>query len=290
MTLPPDLPIVDHHCHLSPSGEGLEAARRFARLGGTHLFLATQQYGGATPRTLEAYRDQFETTEALARKIHEEIGIIVYPVVAPYPVDLLPLVETLGLSEAVRLHEQALDLAGRLVEEQRVVALGEVGRPHFPTSTEIAEAADELFRYALGVARDAGCAAVVHSEDLDAGGFRELAALAAQTSFPVSRLVKHYVRSKIATSDSSGIAVSVLARRELVVHALSDPGTWFLETDFLDDPQRPGAVLDLTTVPRRAREIIDRSISDSDRLRMPFVEAIARVYGFTPTVPERRTP
>ncbi|MGI0156215.1 MAG: hypothetical protein ACREDE_08840, partial [Thermoplasmata archaeon] len=67
MPLPRGLPVVDHHCHLSPSGEGVGAARRFHAAGGTHLFLATQNYGPGVPTSVGDYARQFETTEQLGR-------------------------------------------------------------------------------------------------------------------------------------------------------------------------------------------------------------------------------
>ncbi|MCI4317716.1 MAG: hydrolase TatD, partial [Thermoplasmata archaeon] len=100
MSVPVDLPIVDHHCHLSPTGEGVEAARRFAAAGGTHLFLATQQYGPQTPSTLEEYHSQFETTAGMARRVSEETGVVVYLVIAPYPVDLTRSIPALGRAKA----------------------------------------------------------------------------------------------------------------------------------------------------------------------------------------------
>jgi TatD-related deoxyribonuclease len=35
-----------------------------------------------------------------------------------------------------------------------------------------------------------------------------------------------------------------------------------METDYLDDPRRPGAVLGPKTVPRRTRELCDSLLSD----------------------------
>ncbi|EQD68457.1 TatD-related deoxyribonuclease, partial [mine drainage metagenome] len=119
-----DLPVVDHHCHLSPNGEGIQAAVRFRAAGGTHLFLCTQNYEPEPPRTLEGYAAQFETTLELARRVRTETGVVVYPVLAPYPIDLANVASVLGLDRALELHCRALDLAGRLVREHRAVALG----------------------------------------------------------------------------------------------------------------------------------------------------------------------
>ncbi|MCI4327098.1 MAG: TatD family hydrolase [Thermoplasmata archaeon] len=289
MTLPADLPVVDHHCHLSPNGEGVEAARRFRAAGGTHLFLATQSYTVGPIVQLATYEAQFATTSQLAAKIREETGVVVYVVVAPYPVDLVAAAESIGLAEAVDLHRSALDLAGRWVREGRAVALGEVGRPHFLVAAAIAEAGEEMFRHALGVARDAGCPAVVHSEDLDGPGALALAQLAASEGFPLGKLVKHYQRTVLTGEYRAGVVPSYLARRELCGATLREEGPWFWETDFLDDPKRPGAVLDLETVPRRARAVGEKSPSDVERLRVPFVESVEAVYGFRPNGEEVRT-
>jgi TatD-related deoxyribonuclease len=281
--LPSDLPVVDHHCHLSPNGEGVRAAERFRAAGGTHLFLATQNHSASVPRALPDYAEQFETTLRLATRVHEETGVVVAPVVAPYPIDLIGCAAAIGLGAAVELQHHALDLAGRIVREQRAVAIGEVGLAHFPVPAEIAQAMDSVFRRALEVARDAGCPAIVHASDLDAGGLADLAERGRAVGLAPERIVKHYQRSHAPSP--APVAVSYLARRELVREVLADEGAWFLETDFLDDPARPGAVLDLATVPRRAQALAERGSEGAEPLYRPFVESIERVYGFRPEVP-----
>jgi TatD-related deoxyribonuclease len=281
--------VVDHHCHLSPTGEGVAAARRFRKAGGTHLFLATQNYESSVPRVLDDYRKQFETTERLAERVHEETGVVVYSVIAPYPVDLVAAGAALGLPAALALHRAALDLAGTWVRERRAVALGEVGRVHFPVPSEVSFAVDEAFRHAFEVAKDVACPLVVHSADLDATGFQELAARAREVGIPAGHVVKHYARSRILPEERNGVVPSYLARRELVREVRDDPGAWFLETDFLDDPARPGAVLDLATVPRRALAIAEEH-GGADRLFIPFVDSVEKVYGWRPEVPEGNAP
>jgi TatD-related deoxyribonuclease len=284
--LPRGLPIVDHHCHLSPHGEGVAAARRFRAAGGTHLFLATQNYEPGVPQSLDAYRRQFETTEQLAQQVRREAGVVVYNVIAPYPIDLVNATPVLGPVGALELHRSALDLAGTWVREGRAVALGEVGRAHFPVSDEIAALIESGFRHALQVAHDVGCPLIVHSADLDTAGFAELAERARAAGVVPEHVVKHYARARVPPGGSAGIVPSYLARRELVKETRDDPGPWFLETDFLDDPARPGAVLDLATVPRRALAIAEERPGGEERLVTPFVRSIEKVYGLRLEVPE----
>jgi len=284
MALPRGLPVVDHHCHLSPRGDGVRAVERFRAAGGTHLFLATQNYEGTVPLTLEDYSRQFETTVDMARKMFDDLGVRVYPVLAPYPIDLVEGVARLGSRPALELHCSALDLAGRWVREKKAVALGEVGRPHFPVSEEVALVVEEAFRHAFEVARDSDCPVVVHSPDLNADGFVELTARARDVGMRPERVVKHYARTRIVPGSSGGAVPSYLARRELVREVVRDPGPWFLETDYLDDPRRPGAVLDLATVPRRAAAIAEDPQQSADLLWGPFVDSVERVYGWRPEV------
>jgi TatD-related deoxyribonuclease len=277
---------VDHHCHLSPHGEGVAAARRFRAAGGTHLFLATQNYRGEVPRSLDDYAEQFRATEELAHAVTLATGVIVYPVLAPYPIDLVQAAPLLGVAGALDLQRSALDLAGRWVRERRAVALGEVGRAHFPVPADVGTAIEEAFRHALRVARESGCPAVVHSEDLDAAGYARVAQLARDVGLAPERVVKHYARARLPAEARVGVPPSYLAKRELVREVIEDPAPWFLETDFLDDPKRPGAVLDLATVPRRAAAVAERGSAEADRLWRPFSESVERVYGFRPAVEE----
>jgi TatD-related deoxyribonuclease len=281
------LPVVDHHCHLSLRGEGIAAVARFAAQGGTHLFVATQAYEPKPPLALDDYRRQFEATVELVARAARETTAVAYAVVAPYPVDLVRAAPELGLRGAVELHERALDLAGAFVRERRAVALGEVGRPHFTVEPELQEAARTLFRRALEVAREADCPVVVHSEDLDGTGYQQLAEEAARARLPAAKVIKHYARDATGADGAHGIPRSYLARRATVRAAFREPAPWFLETDFLDDPARPGAVLDLATVPRRARAVADDPHGEADRLWVPFVESVEKVYGFRPEPREK---
>jgi TatD-related deoxyribonuclease len=290
VALPPDLPVVDHHCHLSPGGEGVAAARRFERFGGTHLFLTTQSYTPRTPRTVEEYRVQFETTEQLAQQIRGATQVEVFLVVAPYPIDLLAASEELGSSAALDVYREALELAGHWVRERRAVAIGEVGRAHFPIDESSVALLEEGFSHAFSVAREVGCPVVVHSGDLDAAGYRDLAEKARSAGVSPERVVKHFARSRVPPTERGGVVPSYLARRELVRQVAGDPEPWFLETDFLDDPARPGSVLDLATVPRRAIAIAERTPNGPERLRVPFVRSVERVYGLRLEAPDRSRP
>ena len=275
------LPIVDHHAHLRPGPAGLEAVRRFEQQGGTHLFLATQNYLDHPPLSVEEYREQFDRTLAIARSVEESTRVRVFPVLAPYPVDLVHLVGQRPLAEAEGIQLDALRLAGQYVSEGKAVALGEVGRAHFPVDEAVRLSLERVLRSAMATAKDVHCPLVLHTGDLDGAGYLELAEMGRQEGLPLTQLVKHYARAYLPPLSRHGVIPSFLSRREVVRGALSDPGPWFLETDYLDDPARPGAVLALDTVPRRAAWV--RSLETGpdlvERLRIPFVDSPRKIYG-----------
>jgi TatD-related deoxyribonuclease len=279
------LPIVDHHAHLREGPSALRAARAFAEAGGTHLFLATQNYAPRPPRTLEDYRAQFETTQRIATAVRREVGLEVFCTVAPYPIDLVHVQEEIGLAKAEALQVSALELAAREVRERRAVAIGEVGRAHFPVPPPVKEALERILREALRVCREIGCPAVLHTEDLDGPGYQGLARMAREAGLDPRRVVKHYAKGGVPPADRGGLTPSYLAKREVVKQAMSEPGPWFLETDFLDDPSRPGMALPLETVPRRVRQQSGLGPRDAGGapwwrpFEIPFVQAPRTVYG-----------
>lgn len=277
------LPIVDHHAHLRPGPSAISAARSFAEAGGTHLFLATQNYLPRPPQELEEYRAQFATTEEIARSVEREVGIRVFCVLAPYPIDLVHVAGTIGLRQAEELQVAALEQAALEVREGKAVALGEVGRAHFPVPPEVAESLERVFVHAIRLAAVTDCPAVMHTEDLGATGYREIAEKVARQGLPFERAVKHYSKGGVPPSERCGMTPSFLAKREVVKEALQDPGPWFLETDFLDDPERPGVALPLDTVPRRVRTAAQAAPEGDEEwwkpFLVPFVEAPRKVYG-----------
>ena len=72
------------------------------------------------------------------------------------------------------------------------------------------------------------------------------------------RVVKHYSSPAV-----SAVQRSVLARKEWTFEAAEDGRDFFLETDYIDDPDRPGAVLGTRTVPRRVESLLESGHEDA---------------------------
>jgi len=270
--------IFDNHFHLRPTGLGVVAAKQFEKAGGTALMLTHSPYEDIPIRRAEDYGIAYARTLDLARQVREQTGLKVFVALGPYPVDLLPLREALGLVAAAEVLRRGVDLAGRHVARGEAVAIGEVGRPHFPVDADTWRASNEIMGHAMEVARDRGCAVILHTEDPTRDTFREFAAMADTSRLPRSRVVKHHSTPLTRREDNQGIVPSILAKEDLLVEAVKgDP--FFLETDYIDDPRRPGAVLGSATVPKKTRMWIERGILSEELAARIHCELPHRTYG-----------
>ena len=271
--------VFDNHLHLRPDGLGVEAARQFEKAGGTALMLTHSPYPDLPIRGAEDYETAYARTLSMATRVREATTLQVFVALGPYPVDLLPLREAVGLEAGVEVLRRGMDIAARHVADGKAVAIGEVGRPHFPVDAEVWRASNDVLLYAMEVARDRGCAVVLHTEDPTPETFREFAALADRAGLRREKVVKHHSTPLTATADTQGIVPSILAKEDLVATAVKGGGPFFLETDYIDDPRRPGAVLGPATVPRKTRALLEKGVLTDALAEEIHRELPRRTYG-----------
>ena len=107
----------------------------------------------------------------------------------------------------------------------------------------------------------------------------ELAAMADRARLPRDKVVKHYSPPLVDRRENSGLVPSVLASRDAVRDALSKGDRFLMETDFLDDPSRPGAVMNINTVPKRTRAFLEAGTMSEEAAWRIHKELPEKVYG-----------
>jgi len=261
--------IFDNHFHLDPRGLYLEAAKMFAKAGGTHLMLTHLPYDDLPLTTGGDYRAAYGRTLGTADLVREKTKLTVFVAVGPYPVDLLRLDERFGLEAAVAVMTEGMDIAADLVREGTVTALGEIGRPHFPVASDLWAASNEVLRHGMAEAKDAGCAVVLHTEDPTPDIMDEFGRMADAVGLSRAKVVKHHAPPLVLPDETHGVVPSVLAREDHLREALAKGGAFLMETDYIDDPRRPGAVLGPATVPRKTAKLRNLGVmteEDADRI------------------------
>jgi TatD-related deoxyribonuclease len=272
-------PILDNHIHLQPIGKNYEAVKEFQKEGGTHLIVSHLPHKGYKITKSDDFKTQFDTTLKMAMLAREKTDVKIFVTLGPYPVELLRLAERTTLEEGVKIMMAGMDIAGEYVREGKAIALGEIGRPHFPVSDEIMEASNDIMRYGMEIAKDIGCAVVLHTESGTPEVCKELAQIANDVGLPSNKVLKHYSPAIIDEKDNHGLFPSVLASKRNIEEAIAQGNRFMMETDYLDDPRRPGAVLGIKTVPKRTKSLMIRGLLSEDDAFVIHKENPEKVYG-----------
>jgi TatD-related deoxyribonuclease len=274
----PRLPIFDNHIHFRPEFLGVEGAKLFEKAGGTALLLTHAPYEDIPINHGSDYDRAYRKTLAMADAIRAATHLQVFVALGPYPVECLHLKEVQGLDAAAGAMRTGLDLAARYIAQGKALAIGEIGRPHFPVGPEIVQICNSVMVYAMQTAKRLGCAVVLHTEDPTPETFAELAELATRAGLDRNRVVKHHSTPITRPKDTHGLIPSILAKEELVSEALRGGPQFLLETDYIDDPRRPGAVLGPATVPKKTREWIEKGTLSEDQAWVIHKEMPERTY------------
>ncbi|MFA7563002.1 MAG: TatD family hydrolase [Methanoculleus sp.] len=273
----PAIPITDDHIHIDPvNGRGVEAAKDFRRSGGTHIFLVAKPSWslGVEPSAGEDYREVFDRTLQVAEMVRET-GLVVYPVLGVHPAEINRLTARMSLEEAAGVMMAGLDIAARYVEDGQAVAL-KSGRPHYEVPPEVLAASNAVLFHSLELGADCGCAVQLHAES---GPCTDVVDMAERAGIPIERVVKHF-----ATPDTP-LMPSFIARHE-DIPALARSGRRFtMESDYMDENSRPGAVIGPKSVPRFTRRYLEEGLITEDDARRIHQETPSRIYGVDITFP-----
>jgi TatD-related deoxyribonuclease len=275
----PEFPIMDDHIHLQPNGQHVEAVKEFQKAGGTHLIVTHLPHKGYRISKPEDWKAQFDVTVQLAERARKETEVTVFVVIGPYPVQLIRMSEHMPLENGVEIMMQGMDIAAEYVIEGKAIALGEIGRPHFSVSKEIIEASNRIMKYGMEKAKDLGCAVVLHTEGGSHEVCMELAEIAHSSGLPLDKVVKHFSGPIIRESENHGLFPSVLASRSNIEKAIAQGNRFMMETDYLDDPRRPGAVLGIKTVPKRTKAFLETGLFSDEDVWAIHKDSPEKVYG-----------
>ncbi len=271
-------PVFDNHVHLQRKGRFTDAVKEFERKGGTGFMLV------ALPPDEGLLNDDFflrmyDEGVSIKKEAEEAADVDALLAIGPYPVTLLGLAGQLGIEQAEERMVRGVELAGKFIMEGKANAIGEVGRPHFPVSEELLAASNRIMEACFRQAKSAGCSVILHTEDPSPSSLAEIAGIADAGGMERGRVIKHHCTDLIYDDENSGIFPSVKATRELVLSAAKKGKRFVMETDYIDDPARPGAVLGIATVPKRTRELLGAGIFSEEDIWKVNYENPAKLYG-----------
>lgn len=284
-----DGPILDNHFHLNRRGLFLSAARDFQRCGGTDLVLVHCPDFVSPPVSLSGHQEAYADTIDMAQTLRTELGLEVRVILGPHPAAFAHQFENWvtqlgeeGEEKAIENYRHSIDAALHFVHEGQAHGIGEVGRPHWPVSSEVWDLSNMLLEETMHMAAQEGIALQLHVEGEQDDTYPDLAGRAIRQGMDLVKLVRHYSPPDVRAAHTHGLTPSVLCGKGalevlLETHTSSSHG-FLMETDYMDDPRRPGAVLGPKTVPKRTQQLIDAGIGE-EVLWNTHDELPRRIYG-----------
>tara|TARA_B100001094_G_scaffold330959_1_gene397662 strand:- start:1258 stop:2142 length:885 start_codon:yes stop_codon:yes gene_type:complete len=259
-------PIFDQHLHLDRNNRFLDAVSDFSKSGGTAILLVHKpEFSRSLPTDRQGYEKAYSETISMAEEIRRNFDLEVGVALGPHPVTWENQIANLGLKKSTELHLEAVSLALEHIDSGTANCLGEVGRPHYPVAEEIWEEANEMLLEILSMASSAKTSVQLHVEDKDDVTCYELSQLCRSAGLPLDRAIRHYAPPNVSAEFTHGLSAtvnvgkgSIATLTETANRAISP---WGMETDFLDDKNRPGAVLGPKTVPKRTHELASSLLS-----------------------------
>lgn len=273
-----NLTIFDNHLHLRRDGLFLDAVKEFINAGGTDFVLC--QY--PMPQVVikeKSYKNVYHHTLKMAEEIRQKFDVGVYVTVGPYPVDYLKLIEKFSREQTIEIMKKAMDEAFVLCEEKKIIGIGEIGRPHFPVEPQVVDDSNSILFYGMQKAKEADVPVILHTESTTPKNCKEFVELGKKAGLKPEKIVKHYSPPLIRDDENFGLMPSVLASKKNINTAVKKGFRFMMETDYIDDLRRPGAVLSPKTVPKRTKELLDKNLVSKEDLLIVHKENPEKTYG-----------
>jgi TatD-related deoxyribonuclease len=175
--------------------------------------------------------------------------------------------------------KKGMDEAAKFCEEKKCVAIGEIGRPHFPVDNQTFEDSNEILFYGMQKAKDANVPVVLHTESTTPESCKEFAEMGKKAGLSTNKIVKHFSPPLIFEKENYGLMPSVLASRKNILAAIEKGTRFMMETDYIDDLRRPGAVLGPKTIPKITLDLMKKEILTEKQVYTIHKENPEKTYG-----------
>ncbi len=226
----------------------------------------------------KSYKNCYLETLKMAEEIKSKIEIGVFVTVGPYPVDYIKFRDKLGRDMAIKLMKKGIDEAAELCNEKKIVGIGEIGRPHFPVDQQVIKDSNEILFYGMQRANDVNVPVIIHTESTTPNQCKELVELGKKAGLSAHKIVKHFSPPLILKDENFGLMPSVLASEKNISQAVKKGSRFLMETDYIDDLRRPGAVLGPKTVPKRTFELLEKGLLNEKQVFIIHKENPEKTY------------
>ncbi|MEN6609222.1 MAG: TatD family hydrolase, partial [Methanoregulaceae archaeon] len=153
--------------------------------------------------------------------------------------------------------------------EGKAVAI-KSGRPHYPAEADVMDASNGILLHALTLAKETGCALQIHAET---GPCADVLSMAQKIGMPGDRVVKHF------GDPDTPLIPSLIAKHEKIPELAGSGRAFTMESDYMDENDRPGAVIGPKSVPRFTRRLLEEGKITPEQAYRIHADTPSRVYG-----------
>ncbi len=276
---------ADAHCHTNPiTGLGAEKiGEKFKERGGWFIALVSlpPYHYGFTDFSIDSYRRTIELLINEKKKFREK-GIETVLLTGFHPAEIdYYYREGKSLEEIISLAEKVFKLIIEYYSKGFIEGIGEVGRQHYSTSPARYVASELVMVKALEYARDHDLFVHLHLEQGGIVTVESINYLVEKIGVKKNRVFMHHVDYSTGYwSEKHGFWHTIPAKKRDLEKGLSGNRRYVLvESDFIDDPSRPGVSSYPWDIIDRVEELIDKEIVSEEYVYKIMVDHIVEAYG-----------
>jgi len=277
--------VSDAHSHINPV-KGLgpkKVGEKFKQKGGWFIVLVSlpPYHFDFTEASLESYEKSFKLMIE-ACEVYKSLGLKCALHLGFHPAEVDHYHRNgLSYGEILDLGYKVIDLVAKLVEEGKAHGFGEVGRQHYPTEKKAIEVAESIMRYSIEKARDLNVPVHLHLEQGCSKTVEEIHQIVKMVNAKPEKIVfHHWDPTCLKPVIEKGYWATVTAKKELLKQALKITKHFLTESDYLDDPKRPGAVIVPWSIPKTWRKLLSKGVCNEKDVQQISVENIQKIYGY----------
>lgn len=281
--------VGDAHAHSNPIG-GLGAkviAEKFKASGGWFIALVALPPSayGIEPPNFEAYVKVVEVHVAECSRARQA-GLKVACIAGFHPAEVDKLIDKYSVKplQALELGYKVVDYVAGLAYENILDGIGEVGRQHYKTTSDRTLIAQLILERAMEHSRDKGLLVHMHLEQAGEATVDLTDKAATRIRAPKNKLLFHHADPKTAIEAwKKGYPSSIPGAPRLLEYAINNLDPFYmLESDYIDDPKRGGAVAYPWEMAYNINKLVKENRSLEEKASKILVDNIAVVYNVEP--------
>ncbi len=279
---------ADAHCHSNPvKGLGAEKiAKKFRRHNGWFIALVAlpPYHYGLTGGSIEDYEKVLEIMVLEKKRVIEnDLKAKLFAGFHPAEVDEY-FRRGISLEKIIKLAEEVLRLIIKYYEKGLVDGIGEVGRQHYSTSPPRYVTSELIMLKALTLARDYDIPIHLH---LEQGGYTTVSSIElfiSSLDIPRDKVLFHHVdRDTGIWCEKKRFWHTIPAKPKDLEHGLtSGRARVLVESDFIDDPRRPGVSSYPWDIALNIEKLINKGVVSEEYIYRVMVDHVVKFYGVEP--------